>query len=114
MTIYSSLTERFLTDPALLIMVSLSDGQKHGYAIMKDIEALTGTPMSPGTLYGAVARLDQRGWIEEVQTRSYRRRPYRLTQIGRSALHEHLGLLSELAAIGMRRLSPGLGKGRKK
>ena len=95
-------------------MVSLSDGQKHGYAIMKDIQELTGTPMSPGTLYGAVARLDQRGWIEEVQTRSYRRRPYRLTQIGRRALHEHLELMGELAATGMRRLCPGLRKRRKK
>lgn len=109
MTIYRAPTGlRFLTDPALLIMVSLSNGRKHGYALMKDIQELTGIPMSPGTLYGAVARLDQRGWIQEVQTRNYRRRPYRLTQAGRQALLDHLKLLDRLSAIGMRRLESRL------
>lgn len=105
MAIYDALSElRFLTDPALLIMVSLADGQKHGYVMMQDIAALTGIPMSPGTLYGAVARLNQRGWIEEIQTRNYRRRPYRLTQAGREVLRDHLKLLNRLSATGMRRL----------
>jgi DNA-binding PadR family transcriptional regulator len=86
----------FLTDPALLIMVSLADEQKHGYAIMKDVEGFSGFTMSPGTLYGAIARLDARGWIEEIQTRNYRRRPYRLTRAGVKALQNHLNFLERL------------------
>jgi DNA-binding PadR family transcriptional regulator len=95
---------RFLTDPALLIMLSLADEAKHGYAIMKDIERFSGFAMSPGTLYGAIARLDVRGWIEEIQTRDYRRRPFRLTAAGSRALSDHLKFLDTLSALGLRRL----------
>ena len=49
------------TEPSLLILVSLSDGPKHGYAIMQDVEAGTGRPMGAGTLYAALARLEERG-----------------------------------------------------
>ena len=48
-------------EPALPILVSLSDGPKHGYAIMTDVEAGTGRPLGPGTLYAALARLEERG-----------------------------------------------------
>lgn len=92
---------KFLTDPALLIMVSLAGGAKHGYAIMKDVERISGFRMSPGTLYGAVARLDQRSWIEELQSHDYRRRPYRLTKSGVRALHDHLKLLDKLSSTGL-------------
>ena len=54
-------------EPALLILVSLSDGPKHGYAIMADVEAGTGRPMGPGTLYAALARLEERGLIEALR-----------------------------------------------
>ncbi|HXW76184.1 MAG TPA: PadR family transcriptional regulator, partial [Candidatus Eremiobacteraceae bacterium] len=94
----------FLTDPALLIMVSLAEKPKHGYSIMKDVERFGELPMSPGTLYGAIARLDGRGWIEEVQTRDYRRRPFRLTPLGDRSLREHLSFLGALGALGRRRL----------
>lgn len=94
----------FLTDPALLIMVSLGREQKHGYAIMKDIEAFCGLTMSPGTLYGAIARLDARSWIEEIQTRNYRRRPYRLTRAGAEALRKQLDFLQHLSSLGLRRV----------
>ena len=46
-------------EPALLILVSLSEGPKHGYAIMTDVEAGYGRPMGPGTLYAALARLEE-------------------------------------------------------
>ena len=68
-------------EPALLILVSLSDGPKHGYAIMADVEAGTGRPMGPGTLYAALARLEERGLIEALPPVD-RRRPYRLTGLG--------------------------------
>ena len=68
-------------EPALLILVSLSDGPKHGYAIMADVEAGTGRPLGPGTLYAALARLEERGLIEALAPVD-RRRPYRLTAVG--------------------------------
>jgi DNA-binding PadR family transcriptional regulator len=90
-------------EPALLILVSLSDGPKHGYAIMTDVEAGSGRPMGPGTLYGALARLEQRGLIEAMAPID-RRRPYRLTAVGESVLAEQLHKLSEFAQVGLRRL----------
>ena len=50
-------------EPSLLILVSLSGGPKHGYAIMTDVEAGSGRPLGPGTLYAALARLEERGLI---------------------------------------------------
>ena len=54
-------------EPSLYILVSLSDGPKHGYAIMTDVEAISGAPLGPGTLYAALARLEQRGLIEALE-----------------------------------------------
>ena len=48
-------------EPSLYILLSLADGPKHGYAIMADVEGISGVPLGPGTLYGALARLEQRG-----------------------------------------------------
>src|SRR6476619_613888 len=58
-------------DPSLLILTSLSDGPKHGYAIMTDIAAFSGVGMEPGTLYGALSRLERRGWIPRPARRSW-------------------------------------------
>ena len=95
-------------EPALLILVSLSDGPKHGYAIMTDVEAGTGRPLGPGTLYAALARLEERGLVEALPPED-RRRPYRLTAIGATVVREQLGELADFAAMGLRRLgrSPG-------
>jgi DNA-binding PadR family transcriptional regulator len=90
-------------EPALLILVSLTDGPKHGYAIMTDVEAGTGRPMGPGTLYGALARLEQNGLIEALPPVD-RRRPYRLTAVGETVLGEQLRDLAEFARLGLRRL----------
>jgi DNA-binding PadR family transcriptional regulator len=90
-------------EPALLILVSLSDGPKHGYAIMTDVEAGTGRPLGPGTLYAALARLEERGLIEALAPVD-RRRPYRLTAIGATVLEEQLHGLQEFARVGLRRL----------
>lgn len=51
------------SDPSLLILSSLASGPKHGYAMMEDILAFSGTRLEPGTLYGALSRLEQRGWL---------------------------------------------------
>ncbi|MEO6206370.1 MAG: PadR family transcriptional regulator [Candidatus Limnocylindrales bacterium] len=90
-------------EPAMLILVSLSDGPKHGYAIMTDVEAGTGRPMGPGTLYAALARLKERGLIEALAPVD-RRRPYRLTAVGASVLADQLRELAEFAGLGLRRL----------
>ncbi len=95
-------------EPALLILVSLSEGPKHGYAIMTDIEAGTGRPMGPGTLYAALARLEERGLVEPLAPVD-RRRPYRLTGLGATVLQEQLTDLSAFAALGLQRLADRAG-----
>ena len=61
-------------DPSLLILTSLSDGPKHGYAMMTDIAAFSGVGMEPGALYGALSRLERRGWIRPLAAAERRRR----------------------------------------
>ena len=90
-------------EPALLILVSLSEGPKHGYAIMADVEAGTSRPMGPGTLYAALARLEERGLIEPLSPVE-RRRPYRLTAVGARVLAEQLNDLARFAQLGLKRL----------
>ena len=91
-------------EPSLLILVSLSDRPKHGYAIMEDVEAISGAPIGPGTLYAALARLEARGLIEALPPEE-RRRPYRLTGLGATTLKAQLEGLQGFARIGLRRLS---------
>jgi DNA-binding PadR family transcriptional regulator len=95
-------------EPALLILVSLSDGPKHGYAIMLDVEAATGKPLGPGTLYAALARLEERGLIEALPPVD-RRRPYRLTGAGVTVLQAQLRELSAFARLGLERLGRSAG-----
>lgn len=90
-------------EPSLYILVSLSEGPKHGYAIMSDVETISGSPMGPGTLYGALARLERRGLIEALEPEE-RRRPYRLTALGATALAAQLEQLSAFARVGLTRL----------
>ena len=90
-------------DPDLLILTSLADGPKHGYAIMADVKSMTNIRMGPGTLYGAIPRLEQAGLIEAVGSKD-RRRPYRLTGRGAETLRARLGTMRDLSATGLRRL----------
>jgi DNA-binding PadR family transcriptional regulator len=96
------------SDPALLILTSLSGGPKHGYAMMLDIAAFSGTRLEPGTLYGALARLEQRGWIEPLAT-AERRRPYRLTEEGAGVLRAQLATLQRVVTTGLGRVAPATG-----
>ncbi len=92
------------SEPALHILISLADGPKHGYAITLEIETLTGTRPGPGTLYGAIARLEQRGWIEPLPSED-RRRPYKLTTAGRKVLKARVSALRAMTALATARLS---------
>lgn len=91
------------SEPGLLILVSLSGGTKHGYAIMDDIEGLRGIRLGPGTLYGALSRLERRGLIEPLAADD-RRHPYRLTTRGAAVLREQLTSLEAFATTGLKRL----------
>lgn len=86
-----------------LILTSLADGEKHGYALTQDVEQFAGVRIAPGSLYEALARLEGQGLIEPVAS-SDRRRPYRLTAAGASVLDEHLLAQERLVAEGQRRL----------
>src|SRR5690349_19022311 len=91
-------------DAQVLILTSLASGPKHGYALAQDIDAFAGAQLGPGTLYGAIARLEERGLIEPVGAEG-RRRPYRLTAAGASALGETLERLRTVVDEGTARLS---------
>jgi DNA-binding PadR family transcriptional regulator len=90
-------------EPAMLILVSLADGPKHGYAITDDIQELAGYRPGPGSLYGAIARLEARGLIEPLESRD-RRHPYRLTAAGHKALKARLAAMEAVVRAAQRRL----------
>lgn len=91
------------SEPALLILISLAAGPKHGYAITADIESLSGAKLGPGTLYGALSRLEARGLVEPLPPQK-RRRPYRISAAGARVLRARLDGLALLARAGQRRL----------
>ena len=92
------------SEPALLILISLADEPKHGYAMTIDIEALTGQRLGPGTLYGAITRLEARGWIQPLPADD-RRRPYKLTGAGQKVLRARLDALRSVTRVGHARLT---------
>jgi len=93
-----------MSDPNLLVLASLADGDKHGYAMMDDIEGFAGVRLGPGTLYGAITRLEQRGWIRPVKSAQDRRQPYTLTADGRRYLVEQLADMNQIVRTGLKRV----------
>src|SRR5216683_2675033 len=91
------------SDPPLLVLASLANGPKHGHAMIEDIMRLCGTRLGPGTLYGAIARLEQQGWIEPLPPEE-RRQPYRITAEGSRVLRAKLTTLKKFAKVGLGRL----------
>src|SRR5213594_2157036 len=91
------------SDPPLLVLASLADGPKHGHAMIEDIAAMSGARLGPGTLYGAIARLERDGLIEPM-TPDDRRQPYRLTAAGRRVLKAKLAIIYHFARAGLRKL----------
>jgi DNA-binding PadR family transcriptional regulator len=92
------------SEPALLILISLADGPKHGYAMTTDIRAVSGHDLGPGTLYGAIARLERLGWIEPLPPVD-RRRPYRISGAGRAVLRQRLETLQAMTRTARARLA---------
>ena len=92
------------SDPGLLVIASLAGGARHGYAIIQDVAETSGVRLGPGTLYGALARLEERGLIEALEAEDSRRRPYRLTSRGHAVLEQQLESMSRFAAMGRQRL----------
>jgi DNA-binding PadR family transcriptional regulator len=92
-----------MTDPSLLVLSSLAGGDKHGYAMMEDIQRFAGVRLGPGTLYGAITRLEERGWIRPVAVED-RRQPYTITGAGRERLRDELAGLDRVVRAGQRRL----------
>lgn len=92
-------------DPSLLILTSLADGPKHGYGIMTDVTAFSGVRMEPGTLYGALARLERNGWVTPLASQE-RRRPYQITGAGQEVLAEQLRTMQKITRVGLNRIAP--------
>jgi DNA-binding PadR family transcriptional regulator len=91
------------SDPPMLVLASLASGPKHGHAMADDIFRLCGTRLGPGTLYGAIARLEQQGWIAPLPPEE-RRQPYRITAEGARVLRARLTTLQKFSRAGLRRL----------
>jgi DNA-binding PadR family transcriptional regulator len=91
-----------LPPPVFHILIALTEGDRHGYAVMHDVAERTGLRMSPGTLYGSIKRMLEQDLIEEVQSRrapeldDERRRYYRLTRFGRKVAEGEAARLSEV------------------
>jgi DNA-binding PadR family transcriptional regulator len=93
------------SDPPLLVLASLAGGPKHGHAMIEDIAGICGTRLGPGTLYGAIARLEKLGWIEPLPPED-RRRPYRITGEGLRVFRAKIATLQQFTQAGLGRLAP--------
>ena len=92
------------SDPGLLLLISLSGGPKHGHAMLLDVANFAGVRLGPGTLYGALTRLEEDGLVEALPLEG-RRRPYRLTDAGLGALRGRLTGLNAAVSIGLERVA---------
>ena len=97
-----------LSEPVFLILTSLAEEPRHGYALIRDIESLSGgrVRLSTGTLFGALRRLLEAGWIERFETADTSRdkQSYRLTRLGRERLAADLERLKPLTRLAAARL----------
>ena len=91
-------------EPAILILTSLLQGPRWGYAIVKDVETVSGVRLGPGTLYATLARLEARGLIQGLPSED-RRRPYRITGTGRELARGRLERMHAVAQAGLSRLA---------
>ncbi len=92
------------SDRSVLVLTSLSSGPKHGYALIKDIESFSGVSLGPGSLYGAIDKLEHAGLIEAMPGEG-RRKPYRITARGAADLREQLVLSEKVFSVGLDRLA---------
>jgi len=98
-----------LTEPVLMVLLSLAEQPRHGYSIIKDVEQVSGgrVVLSTGTLYGALQRLLAQGWIEhfEEDGNSRDRRAYRLTARGRKNLQVEIERMKQLTKVASLRIA---------
>ena len=98
-----------MSEAVLLILLSLADQPRHGYAILKDIQKLSDDRvcLSTGTLYGALRRLLEDGWIARFQEedRSRAKQAYRLTALGRRNLQEEVSRMKQLTRVASLRVA---------
>lgn len=92
------------TDVSLLILMSLANGPRHGYAIIEDITQFSGMRFEPGTLYGALMRLERKGWIRALPV-DERRHPYELTEEGKKMLRQQITTMKRIVTVGVLRLA---------
>ena len=92
------------SDRSILILTSLAESPKHGYALIKDIEDFAGVALGAGTLYGALSTLEASGFVRALPAED-RRRPYEITAVGRTHLHERLSEAARVARVGLERLA---------
>lgn len=95
------------SDRGMLVLTSLAGGPKHGYALIKDIEGFAGVTLGPGTLYGALAKLETAGLVEALPAEE-RRHPYRITHDGLRFLRQRLSESERVAKVGLARLAGAL------
>lgn len=91
-------------DPGVLVLLSLASGPRHGHAMLADIEEQSGMRLGPGTLYGSIAKLCERGLIAPLEV-DERRQPYEITDLGREALADQLATWSTVVSVGHQRLA---------
>ena len=91
-----------MTPAVVHVLLALAGGERHGYAILKDVQLNAGSRLrfGPGTIYGTLQRLMEAGWVEEVASPGAdvdpRRRYYRMTRDGREALGAEVDRLGAL------------------
>ncbi|WP_410626724.1 PadR family transcriptional regulator [Amycolatopsis sp. cmx-8-4] len=90
-------------DAQILVLYALTDGPLHGYAVNTAIDELTGERLGPGSLYGALARLEAKGLVEALDGEG-RQRPVQITDQGRTVLERELRAMARVADAGLRRL----------
>jgi DNA-binding PadR family transcriptional regulator len=95
-------------DPPFLVLASLAEEPRHGYAITQDIADTMGVRLSAGTLYAVISRLEARGLIEPLESDD-RRRPYRLTAAGARELAEQSERMYAVASVAQQRLRVNYG-----
>jgi DNA-binding PadR family transcriptional regulator len=94
-----------LTPAVVHVLLALAAGERHGYAILKDVQRQSASRLrfGPGTIYGTLQRLMEAGWVEETEApegaTDPRRRYFRLTRDGRAALREEVDRLGALLDV---------------
>ncbi|MFB4159049.1 PadR family transcriptional regulator [Geomicrobium sp. JSM 1781026] len=91
------------SEPSLLILISLAETNRHGYAIMEDIQQTYDIQLGPGTLYGAISRLEKAGYIRVIESEE-RKKPYTLTKAGSEHLTQQIEELQKITMLGSKRL----------